>query len=222
MSFFCPFCQQSIAESPMTHRTRLEFFDESVLPNGRHVDEKSTHLLLNTFKCSECHRVFFSAEGVGEYIEGMYFPIYPRSNCKQFPEYVPAPIREDYQEAYEILDASPKASATLARRCLQGMIRDFWGISKNRLIDEIEALQEVVPPYQWKAIDAVRKVGNIGAHMEKDTSIIVDIDPEEAKLLLDLVEYLIYEWYISKHESSLMMDKIKQLSEKKESLRRPG
>ena len=215
MSFFCPFCQQSIAESPMTHRTRLVFFDESVLPNGRHVDEKSTHLLLNTFKCSECHRVFFSAEGVGEYIEGMYFPIYPRSNCKQFPEYVPAPIREDYQEAYEILDASTKASATLARRCLQGMIRDFWGISKNRLIDEIEALQEVVPPYQWKAIDAVRKVGNIGAHMAKDVNLIVDVSPEDAKTLLKLIERLISRWYVDRYEEDALYKEVIALPQNK-------
>ncbi|MCB1884663.1 MAG: DUF4145 domain-containing protein [Geminicoccaceae bacterium] len=28
---------------------------------------------------------------------------------------------------------SPKASATLSRRCLQSMIRDFWTISKDTL-----------------------------------------------------------------------------------------
>ena len=31
----------------------------------------------------------------------------------------------------------------------------------------------------WQAIDAVRSIGNIGAHMEKDINLIVDVDPEE-------------------------------------------
>lgn len=54
----------------------------------------------------------------------------PESLAKPQPEYIPAPLREDYYEACLIRDKSPKASATLARRCLQGMIRDFCGITK--------------------------------------------------------------------------------------------
>lgn len=49
----------------------------------------------------------------------------PPSFAKVFPDYVPKPVRDDYTEACVIRDLSPKASATLSRRCLQGMIRDF-------------------------------------------------------------------------------------------------
>ena len=42
----------------------------------------------------------------------------PTSSARVFPEYVPKPIRQDYEEACDILDRSPKASATLSRRCL--------------------------------------------------------------------------------------------------------
>ena len=66
----------------------------------------------------------------------------PPSSAKAFPDYVPKPIRDDYLEACLIRDLSPKASATLSRRCLQGMIRDFWGIKKTRLVDEIEAVKD--------------------------------------------------------------------------------
>lgn len=51
----------------------------------------------------------------------------PPSGAKAFPDFVPAAIRADYEEACLIVDLSPKASATLSRRALQGMIRDFWG-----------------------------------------------------------------------------------------------
>lgn len=49
----------------------------------------------------------------------------PSSLALVFPEYVPAAIRQDYEEACKIRNLSPKASATLSRRCLQGIIRDF-------------------------------------------------------------------------------------------------
>jgi hypothetical protein len=38
------------------------------------------------------------------------------------------------------------------------------------------------------ATEAVRKLGNIGAHMEKDINVTVDVDPNEASLLTGLVE----------------------------------
>ncbi|ASC06056.1 hypothetical protein S101468_01819 [Acetobacter pasteurianus subsp. pasteurianus] len=68
----------------------------------------------------------------------------PFSNAKPQPDYIPKPIREDYYEACKIRDLSPKASATLIRRCLQGMIRDFAGIQKGTLNKEITDLKEAV------------------------------------------------------------------------------
>ena len=116
----------------------------------------------------------------------------------KYPEYIPAQIRTDYEEASQILDISPKAAATLLRRCLQGMIRDFWGIKKDRLCDEIAALKGVVTDKQWESIDALRKIGNIGAHMEKDVDRIVDISFEEALKLKSFVEFLLGQWYVNR------------------------
>src|SRR5687768_13486961 len=61
----------------------------------------------------------------------------PQGTAKPQPEFIPQALRDDYYEACLIRELSPKASATLIRRCLQGMIRDFAGISKARLVDEI-------------------------------------------------------------------------------------
>jgi hypothetical protein len=123
----------------------------------------------------------------------------PATYARPMPEYVPAPVREDYLEACAILDLSPKAAATLARRALQGMIRHFHGIVKGTLAKEIEALKEKVDPLVWQAIDAVRGVGNIGAHMEKDIDLIIDVEPDEALKLIRLIELLVKEWYVAKH-----------------------
>jgi len=146
----------------------------------------------------------------------------PDSEAKVFPDYIPEPILADYQEACSIRDKSPRASATLSRRCLQGMIRDFWNVRKNRLIDEIDAIEDKVDPETWDAIDGVRQIGNIGAHMEKDINVIVDVDPGEAQLLIELVETLLAEWYVAKHERQRRMAAVKDAAAAKKKKHGPS
>jgi uncharacterized protein DUF4145 len=145
-----------------------------------------------------------------EYVEGQVnwkekeqlrlWNLIPPSSARVLPEYVPRPVVDDYNEACLIRDLSPKASATLSRRCLQGIIRDFWGVSRGRLVDEINAIKDRTDPLVWEAIEGVRKIGNIGAHMEKDINVIVDVDPGEAQLLIELIELLVKDWYVARHE----------------------
>ena len=124
-------------------------------------------------------------------------------------------VLADYKEACLIRDLSPKASSTLSRRCLQGMIRDFWGVVKPKLKLEIEAIKDKVDPNTWGAIDAVRTVGNIGAHMEEDINLIIDVEPHEAQLLIGLIETLIKDWYIAKYERETRLQEIKKMAEGK-------
>lgn len=140
----------------------------------------------------------------------------PDTKANVYPDYIPIAIRQDYEEAYAILDLSPKASATLSRRCLQGMIRDFWGVKKGRLVDEINAIEDRVDPLTWKSIDAIRKVGNIGAHMENDINLIIEVEPKEAQLLVQLIEMLFEEWYVHKHERELKLKSIVGMAELKD------
>jgi hypothetical protein len=147
--------------------------------------------------------------------EKQSWQLIPASIAKVFPNYVPQPILDDYNEACLIRDLSPKASATLSRRCLQGIIRDFWKVSKPRLVDEIEAIKDKVDPLTWQAIDAVRHIGNIGAHMEKDINLIIDVDPQEAGLLIGLIEMLIKDWYIVRHEREEQLRAVVKLSDDK-------
>ncbi len=139
----------------------------------------------------------------------------PNSLSKTYPEYIPQAILGDYKEACLIVNDSPKASATLSRRCLQGIIRDFWKISKPRLIDEIKELEGEIDASTWRAIDGVRSVGNIGAHMEKDINSIVDVDPKEAKILIGLIEFLLKDWYDARHDREEHMQKVIDLAKLK-------
>ena len=121
--------------------------------------------------------------------------LWPESSYTLQPEFIPQQLRDDYYEACRIRDLSPKAAATLARRCLQGIIRDFWNVKDRNLQAEIAALRDRIDKPLWEAIDAVRQLGNIGAHMEKDVNVIIAIDQNEAKKLLSLVEILFKECY---------------------------
>lgn len=95
------------------------------------------------------------------------------------------------------------------------MIRDFYGISRSTLFDEIKELETKVEQDVWESIDAVREVGNIGAHMKKDINVIVDVEPEEAQLLISLIEQLIDEWYISRDARQKRAENLKNLATSK-------
>ena len=130
-------------------------------------------------------------------------------------EYVSSSITRDYNEAWLIKTLSPKASATLARRALQGMIRDFWGIKKQTLHLEIEALKTKIDKDFYEAIKAVKGIGNIGAHSEKNINVIIDIEPGEAEALLELLHLLDKEWYVVRANKQRTLEKISEISEKK-------
>jgi len=144
----------------------------------------------------------------------------PPSRAKTFPEYIPKAIIDDYNEACLIVDLSPKASATLARRCLQGILRDFWHVKPARLLDEIEQIKHKTDSDTWEAIDSVRKVGNIGAHMEKDINLIVDVEPNEAQVLINLIEILIKDWYVAREERKNRLVQIKTMADQKDEKRK--
>ncbi len=144
----------------------------------------------------------------------------PESKAKSFPNYIPKPILDDYSEACLIRDLSPKASATLSRRCLQGIIRDFWQVKPGWLAVEIEQIKDKVDVDTWKAINGVRSVGNIGAHMEEDINVIVDVEPNEAQLLVELIEILLKDWYVAREQKRLHLEAIVKLTAEKKSVQK--
>ncbi|CAK07687.1 DUF4145 domain-containing protein [Rhizobium leguminosarum] len=227
----CPFCDrdQVVVEQNADHFARLLNVGESRYGN---VGFEITAIRCANSDCNEValtldygstrfrhqiqdYEVFGSVQA---------WRLRPESASKVQPDFIPAVLLEDYDEACLIRDKSPKASATLARRCLQGMIRDFCGIAKGRLIDEIKELNKRlnegtaprgVEPESVEAIDAVRDIGNIGAHMEKDINLIVDVDPGEAQALIELIEMLFDEWYVARHKREQRLAAVKSIAAQK-------
>lgn len=217
-SLICPFCRSLVAAEHATVRTiYLSFF--STVP---HESKEKGAFSITFLRCPSCDRISSKAIGTGPDTAGLNIPLLPPSSAIKFPEYIPQSIRADYEEAISILQLSPKASATLSRRCLQGMIRDFWGVRCSTLSQEINSLKNKIPSNHWKAIDALRKIGNIGAHMEKDVNLILDITPEEAEKLLWLIEFLLRGWYVERHESNQLLDHITKIADNFSSQRQQG
>lgn len=210
----CPFCNATVLSN--TIQRYFSYHGTSEEPS---LNDACELLVSGTF-CPNCRRTIFTAKYTGlKMPKNTIIPIYPLSPARQFPDYIPESIRQDYEEAYSILSLSPKASATLSRRCLQGMIRDFWKISERTLFEEITALKDKIPASQYQAIDALRQLGNIGAHMEKDTNLIIDIEPQEAQYLLKLIELLLQQWYVKRHEQEKLYADIVDTNTIKQSCR---
>ena len=171
------------------------------------------------YVCPDCGKLSIRFKGKEDPFHKETFMVMPRSSAPVLPEYIPAAIRQDFTEAYDIAEISPKASATLARRCLQGMIRDVFKISKDTLYQEISAIQSMVSPREWAAINSVRQIGNIGAHMEADVNTIIEVDPEESQTLLLFIYRLINEWYVNKHEDEELLRTITKINSNKQQQR---
>jgi hypothetical protein len=223
----CPYCghAQVLSEDRLTQR------DTGVSVKGWKVGSPLLHHFAVACANADCQELTLKVTLMTTtgYEKGGYtgralvksFALLPSSYAKPQPDYIPQPLRDDYNEACAIRDLSPKASATLTRRCLQGMIRDFCGISKRRLIDEINQLRTAVEdgkapagvqPDAVEAIDHVRGIGNIGAHMEADIDVIVDVDPGEAQALTELVELLFLEWYVARNQREARLSKLKGIA----------
>jgi uncharacterized protein (UPF0147 family) len=51
--------------------------------------------------------------------------------------------------------------------------------------------------------------------MEKDINIIVDVEPEEAQLLIGLIEQLVDDWYVDRENRRVRSEALKALAEAK-------
>jgi len=119
--------------------------------------------------------------------------IFPKEIKRMFPSEVPQDYVYDFNEALQIVQYSPKASAALSRRLLQKFLRHVLGGSRHNLAEEIDLYLNTNPPeHLKKSIDAIRHVGNFAAHplRDKESGLIVDVDLEEAQWLLDILEEL--------------------------------
>ena len=117
-------------------------------------------------------------------------------------EAIPQALKEDYLEACEVLEISPKASAVLSRRVLQGILKEQGYDSRNLHQQIIDVLAEdgpaALPGSLRDTIDVIRHFGNFSAHpiTQETTLQLVDVEPDEAEWCLQIVEELFRHYYV--------------------------
>ena len=155
------------------------------------------------------------AQGMSEYRRRLVYPLSapPRSVAMGVPEH----LKADYQEAYQVLPISPKASAALSRRVLQAILVE-QGYAGRDLSKQIDAVlkdakpEKALPPGIQRTVDAIRNFGNFSAHPITDvTSLqIIDVEPEEAEWCLQIVERLFVHYYVRPAEDQRMLDDLNE------------
>ena len=98
---------------------------------------------------------------------------------------------------------SAKASAALARRCLQALLRHN-GYDQKDLYKQINAFLDEsdrshpIPTSLRETVDAIRKFGNFSAHpiTDQTTLQIIDVDPQEAEWCLDILLDMFDHFYV--------------------------
>jgi hypothetical protein len=125
------------------------------------------------------------------------------------PAEVPENIAKDYAEACLVEPLSAKASAALARRCLQNILSEKV-VEKRDLNDQITEAITKLPADLADNIDAIRVVGNFAAHpnKSKQTGVIVDVEQGEAGYLLDILGDLFDFYYVRPARSKARKDAI--------------
>jgi hypothetical protein len=134
----------------------------------------------------------------------IWMRVIPRGSSRgPVPPDVPKLIAQDYVEACEVLPISPKASAALARRCLQTILHD-QGYNDKDLAREVQQLldekdpMKAIPRAVRETVDAIRNFGNFSAHpIDDKTSLqVIEVEPQEAEWCLQVLEDLFEHFYV--------------------------
>ena len=228
MNWVCPHCERHVTLAPSQRSANRHTVS---IPNS----EGRQTLLTEFLVCpnGECGKITLLAElhsshGIAhrEVLDNFLrkWQLLPLTKARPFPECVPRRLRANYEEACAIAELSPRASAMLALDCLKGMIRDFWAVSapSGKLADELDAIHDRLDADTWEAIDSVRRIAPIGAHMDTSAIGFIDIDAQAAQLLVGLIETLFIEWYVTRENRKSRMAAVVATAQAKEPARSLG
>ena len=151
--------------------------------------------------CPECRQDILVLKHSSNGTNHIVHPRFPTRNT--VPTQVPKDISEDYIEACNVLNISPKASAALSRRCLQGILSAHGYKGKN-LAKQVDALlaetdaRKALSPALSTTIDAIRNFGNFSAHPIDDitTNQIIPVQEHETEFCLEIIEEMFDHFYV--------------------------
>ena len=115
--------------------------------------------------------------------------IYPVSSTAPLPsENMPEDVKEDFAEARNIVNNSPRAAAALLRLSLQKLMVHLGEKGKDLNKDIANLVKEGLPEKIQKALDSVRVIGNNAVHPGQ---IDLRDDSKTAHTLFDLLNMIV-------------------------------
>jgi hypothetical protein len=167
---------------------------------------------LKLFACASCRKpvilLSIARTDEGSFRTREVRLIEPATTFRPPPsEHVPETWRKDYVEASVIQAMSPKSSAALLRRILDGMLREKTSPATVHAM--IEALKGVLPDYVWSGLHDLREFGNLSAHPTwNNVGQIVDVEPNEVEMCFEVIDEMFEHWYEAPQREQQRKDKL--------------
>ena len=104
-NYICPYCEVMFVPTYETSQLRSISFKRNELlgdmKSFKNYPEKikESVIQLNYYYCPNCHHYSVEILGLGDKVSEINYRILPFGKAKEFPNYVPKAIREDYEEA---------------------------------------------------------------------------------------------------------------------------
>ncbi|HFK5507930.1 DUF4145 domain-containing protein [Elizabethkingia anophelis] len=223
----CPHCNKAVRfdwvyKGPIkiidNEKAYFLFYD--TCPN---CEDSVIYYSLCNYKKENTYNYYIRENTDGSYCIESEILLFPNKRQFEYIDSIPEKYLEDYNEAKEVISISPKASAALSRRLLQLILRDEFKIKEKSLSQEIGkfVLLPGIPSHLTDAVDAIRNIGNLAAHPEKEsnTGNIVNIEPGEAEWLIEVIEALFDFTFIQPYKLEIRR---KELNEKLNAIGKPN
>lgn len=152
-SFHCPHCG---VLSEQTWSNNIHCHYTGLLPNGG--QGHTQYVLQNTMtsKCGHCKQISLWIN------DKMVYPL--TGNVEMANPDLPEDIKNDYNEAKDIVNISPRGAAALLRLAVQKLCIHL-GEKGTNINDDIKSLvKKGLPETMQQALDSVRVIGNNAVH----------------------------------------------------------
>ena len=174
-------------------------------PDGQTLKVMATNqeMRLEALECPNCGKLilrgYLAPTGVKVHPPvSIFLDLYPSGTNRPVPVEVPKHIATMYHESEQVMPISEEASAAISRRCLQTVLVEAGKSNRKELADQITEVLPSLPYNLQQQLDAVRNIGNFGAHPTKSqvTGAIVEVEVGEATWNLDVLDLLFDHYYV--------------------------
>lgn len=196
-AFTCPHCDTFAYQ---------EWYDEIRLGNStpRGISYRAGRIENISFCfCSRCKKYSIWIDGIISF---------PSESSAPLPlDDMPEDVKDDYLEAREIINTSPRGAAALLRLALQKLMITLGETSGNLNEDIGNLVEKGLPVRIQKALDSVRVIGNDAVH---PGVLNLKDDTETAKVLFKLINIVVERMIVQPKEIDAIFDELPEVKKK--------